>query len=120
LGRFRGQGVLLKVHVSGEARHDAAPHVVAVAQLKAVAQQLAAAAEEGGVDQPRTGPGFPAGRKALAVTAAMGKAADRRRWVDRYVSLPSDEQVGLLNAVKASLRNLEKLAAEFAAAVDDV
>ncbi|MFM2151933.1 MAG: hypothetical protein RL199_368 [Pseudomonadota bacterium] len=85
-----------------------------------VAQQLATAAEQGTVDQPRTGPGFPAGRKALALTAAMGKAADRRRWVDRYVALPADEQAELLNAVRASLRNLEKLAAEFAAAVDDV
>lgn len=85
-----------------------------------VAQQLAAAAEEGTAEQPRTGPGFPAGRKALAVTAAMGKAADRRRWVDRYLQLPEAEQVELRTAVKASLRNLEKLAFEFAAAVDDM
>jgi len=85
-----------------------------------VAQQLELAAAEGEAAQRRKGPGFPAGRKALALTAAMGKATDRRRWVDRYVLLPSDEQEELMNAVKASLRNLEKLAAEFAAAVDDV
>jgi hypothetical protein len=84
-----------------------------------VALQLETAAEDGTVDQPRTGPGFPAGRKALAVTAAMGKAADRRRWVDRYLKLPEDEQAELLNAVKATARNMEKLAVEFAAAVDD-
>jgi diadenosine tetraphosphate (Ap4A) HIT family hydrolase len=49
----------------------------------------------------------------------MGKAADRRRWVDRYLQLPEDEQAELLSAVKATARNMEKLAQELALAVDD-
>jgi hypothetical protein len=84
-----------------------------------VAAQLADGADSAEETELRTGPGFPAGRKALAVTAALGKAADRRKWVDRYLKLPEDEQAAHLNEVRASARNLEKYAQELASATDD-
>ncbi len=84
-----------------------------------VARQLEADAAGDEGEGPRAGPTFLAGRKALAVTSAMGKAADRRRWVDRYLKLQDDERGDFLTAVRASARILEKLAQELAAAVDD-
>ena len=84
-----------------------------------VAGQLADGTEGDEADQSQGGPGFPAGRKALAVTAALGKAADRRNWVNRYLKLPEDQQAAHLNEVRASARNLEKYAQELASATDD-
>ena len=64
-------------------------------------------------------PTFIAGRKALEVGAAIGKAADRRRWVNRFLKLDEEEQGAYLAAAKASARNFEKLVQELAAARDD-
>jgi hypothetical protein len=71
--------------------------------------------EEGTVN----GPTFLAGRKALAVGAAIGKAADRRRWVNRFLKLSEEEQGTYRSAVKAAARNFEKLSQELTAASDD-
>ena len=70
-------------------------------------------------DSQATGPTFLAGRKALEVGAAIGKSADRRRWVDRFLKLPDDEQSAYRSAVKAAARNLEKLSQELDAALDE-
>jgi len=84
-----------------------------------VAQRLTAAAEGDTGEGGRLGPSFQSGRKALSVTAGLGKAVDRRRWVDRYLKLGAEARGEFLSAVKASARNLEKLAQELASAVDD-
>jgi hypothetical protein len=84
-----------------------------------VDMRLAADAPPADAETEPTGPSFLAGRKALTMTSALGKAADRRRWVDRYLKLPEEEQAAYLNAVKASARNLEKFALELASATDD-
>ena len=73
---------------------------------------------EGG-EEAATGPTFLAGRKALEVGAAIGKAADRRRWVNRFLKLNEEEQGAYRYAVKASARNFEKLSLELDAAMDD-
>jgi hypothetical protein len=65
------------------------------------------------------GPTFAAGRRLIDVGAAIGKAADRRRWVDRFLKLEPDAQRAYLAGVKATARNFEKLAQELALSVDD-
>ena len=82
-----------------------------------VSQQPASDAGEEMADQPR--PGFLAGRKAIAVTVAMGKVADRRHWVDCYLSLPKEERAGWLSVAKSSTRNVDELVVELTSAVDD-
>ena len=84
-----------------------------------VEARLAADAPATDEQQEEEGPSFPAGRKALAVTSALGKAADRRRWVGRYLKMNEEEQAAYLNAVRASARNLEKFAQELSSATDD-
>jgi hypothetical protein len=84
-----------------------------------VAGQFPAESDDDEAEDASKGPGLPAGRRALAVTAALGKAADRRRWVNGYLKMGDDDRSAFLNGVKASARNLEKLAAELASAVDD-
>jgi hypothetical protein len=64
-------------------------------------------------------PSFIAGRNAIGVAMGIGKAADRRRWVNRFVKLPDDERAQLLSGVKLAARNLEKLAQELDAALDE-
>ena len=63
-------------------------------------------------------PSFIAGRNAIGVAMGIGKAADRRRWVNRFVKLPDDERAQLLSGVKLAARNLEKLAQDLEAAVE--
>ncbi|MFM2151877.1 MAG: hypothetical protein RL199_312 [Pseudomonadota bacterium] len=84
-----------------------------------VALQLVDGSEEGEEKTAAKGPGLPAGRRALAVTAALGKAADRRRWVSGFLKMSADDRGAFLTDVKASARNLEKLAQELASAVYD-
>jgi len=91
-----------------------------VRELRAwVEEQRAQAEEEDPPAGVTTGPTFLAGRKALSVGASLGKAADRRRWVDRFLRLPSEEQAEYLAATRASARNFDKLANELASALDD-
>ena len=85
-----------------------------------VDEQLATATTPAdGEELKSTGPTFIAGRKAVEVGAAVGKSADRRRWVDRFLKLPDDEQSAYRTAVKAAARNLEKLSQEIDAALDE-
>ncbi|MFM2153730.1 MAG: hypothetical protein RL199_2165 [Pseudomonadota bacterium] len=84
-----------------------------------VDMKLAADAPPVDDEATASGPAFKAGQKALDVTAALGKAADRRKWVARYLKLSDEAQADHLNAVKASARNLEKYAQELASATDD-
>ncbi|MFM2153381.1 MAG: hypothetical protein RL199_1816 [Pseudomonadota bacterium] len=72
-----------------------------------------------GEEEKAMGPTFLAGRKALEVGAAIGKAADRRRWVNRFLKMGEKEQSAYRSAVKAAARNFEKLSQELDAAVDD-
>jgi hypothetical protein len=85
-----------------------------------VDEQIAPAeAPVDGEEAKATGPTFIAGRKALEVGAAIGKAADRRRWVNRFLKLDDEEQAAYRSAVKAAARNFEKLSQELDAAVDE-
>ncbi len=99
----------------------ASKHKASSREVRAwVDEQLATvAAPTEGNDSQATGPTFLAGRKALEVGAAIGKSADRRRWVDRFLKLPDDEQSAYRSAVKAAARNLEKLSQEIDAALDE-
>jgi hypothetical protein len=86
-----------------------------------VEEQLSTAAPPTeGDESTASGPTFLAGRKALAVAAAIGKSADRRRWVNRFLKLREEEQSAYRSAVKSAARNLEKLSQELEAAMDDV
>lgn len=72
-----------------------------------------------GEEVAAAGPTFIAGRKALEVGAAIGKAIDRRRWVNRFLKLGEEEQGAYLAAAKASARNFEKLVQELEAAREE-
>jgi hypothetical protein len=72
-----------------------------------------------GNEEKATGPTFLSGRRSVEVVAAIGKAADRRRWVDRFLKLSDEEQSAYRSAVKACARNAEKLSQELDAALDD-
>jgi hypothetical protein len=99
----------------------ASKHKASIREVRVwIEEQLATAtAPSDGEDVKETGPTFIAGRKAVEVGAAVGKSADRRRWVDRFLKLPDDEQSAYRTAVKAAARNLEKLAQELDAALDE-
>jgi len=70
-------------------------------------------------DDARTGPAptMAASRKAFALGQMLGKAADRRRWLDLAEELPDEERAELLASLRAATRHFEKLLAEFEAAL---
>jgi hypothetical protein len=99
----------------------ASKHKASVRGVRAwVDEQFAAGggADEGD-DRKPAGPTFLAARKAVELAATMGRADVRRGWVTRVLKLQGDERGTVRAAVKSAARNLEKLAAELEAALDD-
>ena len=99
----------------------AAKQKTTVREVRAwVDEQLSegASADEG--DEPKAaGPTFLSARKAVELAATMSRAEIRRGWVSRVLKLQGDDRGSVRAAVKSAARNLEKLAAELDAALDD-
>jgi hypothetical protein len=99
----------------------AAKQKTTVREVRAwVDEQLSERASTDEGDEPKSaGPTFLSARKAIELAATMGRADIRRGWVSRVLKLQGDDRGSVRAAVKAAARNLEKLAAELDAALDD-